>query len=113
MVMPTVPNKDSCQLAMLAHLLGAFTSVLGPLIIWLMKRETDPFIDDQGKEALNFQITMLIGYAVATAISIVTCVGAILGPLVFVVDVIFSVLAGLQASKGEAHRYPFNLRLVK
>ena len=49
-----MPSPESRTMAMLAHLLGALTGFLGPLIIWLVKRDTDAFVDDQGKEALNF-----------------------------------------------------------
>src|SRR5215213_6480869 len=63
------PDKDSKTMAMLAHLLTIFTGFLGPLIIWLMKKDQSPFVDDQGKEALNFQLTLLIGYVIGIATS--------------------------------------------
>ena len=56
----TEVSKDARMWAMLCHLLGLFTCFIGPLIIWLIKKDEDPFIDDQGKEALNFQITVAI-----------------------------------------------------
>lgn len=110
----TPSNKDSTNLAMLAHLLGIVTSVLGALIIWLIKKDEDPFIDDQAKEALNFQITVLIAYA---GVGVLTCVtfglGGILAPIVWVVSLIFSILAAVAASRGEQYRYPVALRLLK
>src|ERR1700761_2896163 len=57
------PDKDSVTMGMLCHLLGIPIGFLGPLIIWLVKKDTSPFVDDQGKEALNFQITRLIATA--------------------------------------------------
>jgi uncharacterized Tic20 family protein len=54
------PSADDQNMGMLCHLLGIFTSFLAPLIIWLIKKDTSPWIDHQGKEALNFQITALI-----------------------------------------------------
>ena len=57
-------EKDDRTFGMLAHLLGAFTSFVGPLVIWMIKKEESPFVDDQGKEALNFQITIGLGYLV-------------------------------------------------
>src|SRR4051794_33293223 len=57
------PDKDSITMGMLCHLLGIFTSFLGPLIIWLMKKDQSPWVDDQGKESLNFQIVALIATA--------------------------------------------------
>ena len=59
---PTETSKDARMWGMLCHLLGLFTSFVGPLIIWLLKKAEDPFIDDQGKEALNFQITLAIAF---------------------------------------------------
>ena len=59
----THPNefpKDVANLAMLAHLLGALVGFLGPLILWVVKKDEHEFIDDQSKEALNFQLTLLI-----------------------------------------------------
>ena len=71
------PDKDACQQAMLAHLLGALLGFLGPLIIWMTKKDDHPFIDDQGKEALNFHLTLLIAYVVTsilyTVLAFVTC----------------------------------------
>src|SRR4051794_22840279 len=54
------PTKDAVTMGMLCHLLGIFTGFLGPLIIWLLKKDEHPFIDDQGKEALNFQIVAML-----------------------------------------------------
>ncbi len=58
----TEVSKDARSMAMLSHLLGFFTSVLVPLIIWIIKKEEDAFIENQSKEALNFQISIIIGY---------------------------------------------------
>ena len=89
-----------------------FGNVIGPLIVWLMKREEDPFIDASGKEALNFQITMMIGYLVATLLMLVL-VGFILLPVLALVSLILVILAMLRTSEGELYRYPFSLQLVK
>jgi len=100
---------------MLAHILGAVTSFVGPLVIWLIKKDESPFVNDQGKEALNFQITILIGYVVAGIVSVIPfigCVGMILMPALGIVGLIFGILGGVEANKGVAYRYPFALRLV-
>ena len=108
------PSKDSCNLAMLAHLLGIVTGFLGALIIWLIKKEEDTFIDDQGKEALNFQIMLLIVYAVLTAGSCITFgLSSFLIPVIWVASIVFMVLAAVEASKGNKYRYPVCLRLIK
>src|SRR5712692_2285229 len=65
--LPTEIKSEDKTMAMLCHLLGIVTWFLGALIIWLIKKDQSKFVDDQGKEALNFQITMLIAYAIAVA----------------------------------------------
>src|SRR5438105_4208934 len=72
-----LPNKDETTMAMLCHLLAIFTHFLGPLLIWLIKKDSSPFVDDQGKESLNFQITMLIADAVG-AVTVCLGIGAII-----------------------------------
>jgi len=107
-------EKDERTMGMLAHILGAVTVVIGPLIIWLIKREESPFVDDQGKEALNFQITILIGHVASMILGGLTggCASVILSPVVWLVSLIFGILGGLEANKGNVYRYPFALRLV-
>lgn len=105
-------NKEARTFAMLAHLLGIFTSFLGPLIIWLVKKDEHPFVDEQGKEALNFQITVAIAYIVAF-LSTFICIGVVLVPAVVIVDIIFCVMACIAANKGEHYRYPLNIRFIK
>ena len=72
---PAFPEltKDVKTMAMLCHLLGALAGVVGSLIIWLIKKDEHPFIDDQGKEATNFGLTLLIGYLIAGALTVVSC----------------------------------------
>jgi len=105
-------TKDERTLAMLCHLLALFTGFLGPLIIWLIKKDEMPFVDDQGKESLNFQITMLIAWTVSGLLACVF-IGFVLLPIVMVVDIVFVILASIKASGGEAYRYPVCLRLIK
>lgn len=108
-------ENDERTMGLLSHILGAVTSVVGPLIIWLIKKDESPFVNDQGKEALNFQITVLIGYVTATIISmipVIGCVGALLYPAIGVTNLIFGILGGIEANKGVVYRYPFALRLI-
>lgn len=108
-------ESDEKTMGMLAHILGGVTNFLGPLIIWLIKREESPFVNDQGKEALNFQITVAIGYVVLAVLSMIPVVGcftSILMMLVWVAGLVFGILGGLEANKGKAYRYPFALRLI-
>lgn len=104
--------SDERTLAMLCHLLGFFTNFLGPLVLWLIKKDESTFVDNQGKEALNFQITVAIGLAVAGILSF-ACIGLFLLPAVGIADLVFSIIAAVAANKGEAYRYPVCLRLVK
>ena len=105
-------SKDERMWAMLCHLLGLFTSFLGPLIIWLIKREESRFVDEQGKEALNFQITVIIA-AIAAGLLCIACIGFILMPAVGVIDLVFCIVAAAKANGGQNYRYPVSIRLVK
>jgi uncharacterized Tic20 family protein len=106
------PTQDDKTMGMLAHLLGIFLGFIGPLIIWLIKKDQSPFVDDQGKESLNFQIMLMIGYVIGTVTSAL-CIGFLIIPAVWIFGIIFSVIAALKAKDGIAYRYPVNLRLIK
>ena len=104
-------EKDEKLFASLAHFSG-IVSVIGPLVFWILKKNDSPFVDDQGKEALNFQITLFIALSACTLLS---CFGFGI-PLVgilLVVNVIFCIIAGVAANDGKVYRYPFALRLIK
>jgi len=105
-----------CHLAglawMLVWLVPIIGGVVGALVVWQIKRDDDAFIDDQGKEALNFQISMLIYWAVSMAL-IPLCIGAVLVPTVAVLDVIFAIVAAIKAGQGHLYRYPMSIRFIK
>jgi len=105
------PTADDRTMALLAHLLGIVLGFIGPLIIWLVKKDQSPFVEDQSKEALNFQITLLIAYAIG-GVTTMVCVGFIILPAVWLASLILSILAGVAANKGEAYRYPLTIRLI-
>lgn len=105
-------NKDARTFAMLAHLLAIFTCFLGPLVIWLIKKDEHPFVDEQGKEALNFQITVLIAYLISGLLTFV-CIGLLLFSVVWVVDLIFCIMACVKVNNGEHYRYPITIRFIK
>ena len=107
------PDKDSITMGMLCHLLAIFTGFIGPLIIWLIKKDQSPFVDDQGKEALNFQIACFLAFLVCIPLNFVFCLGTIIALVIMVVRIVFCVIATIQANKGIPYRYPLNLRLVK
>lgn len=109
---PVDADKDARTMAMLAHLLGIVIGLFGPLIIWLMKKDQSPFVESQSKEALNFQLTLLIGYVIAGATSCFV-IGMVLFPIVWLAGLIFSIIGGMQANNGVAYQYPFNIRMIK
>ena len=112
------PSREARQCAMFCHFsafLGMwfpFGSLIGPLILWQMKRESDPFIDDQGKEALNFQITVAIASAICYVLMFILIGFALLG-LVLIGAVVLVVIAGVKANDGVVYRYPFTWRPIK
>jgi uncharacterized Tic20 family protein len=107
-----------CHLAALAGLFPfsvLFGFIVGPLIVWLMKKDTHPFVNDQGKEAINFQISMTIYASVAGLMTIIPpfCIGWLLAGAIGVVDIILVIIAGITAHEGRLHRYPFTIRFIK
>jgi len=109
---PGMPSKDERTMGMLAHLLAIILGFVGPLIIWLIKKDESPFVDDQGKEALNFQLTILIAITVS-ALTMFICIGFVLLPAVAIFDLVFCIIASIKAGNGEAYRYPMNIRFIK
>ncbi len=105
------PTSDDRTMGMLAHLLG-IVGFIGPLIIWLIKKDQSPFVNDQGKEALNFHLTLLIGILVGIATSCLG-IGFVIILAVWVCGVVFSILGAMKANQGIAYRYPFNIRFIK
>lgn len=115
---PMMISAEDKTLAMLCHLLAIFTGFLGPLVLWLVKKDQSPFIDHHGREALNFQITLLfvmIALGSVTFILMFIFVGILLIPVIMIVGIlalVAEIMAAIAAQNGEWHRYPFNLRLV-
>lgn len=115
-----VDSQDR-NLALLAHLsgclgivVGSVPGFVGPLIIWLLQKDKSLFVEQEAKEALNFQITLLMLTAVFILVTFMSC--WMLFPLLFVpalLQVIFGIIATVSVANGNAYRYPFNLRLIK
>jgi uncharacterized Tic20 family protein len=113
-----VPEEDK-TLGMLCHLLAIFTGFLGPLILWLVKKDSSPFVAHHGREALNFQITIFLGMmglmAMVFVLMFVFFSGLLLIPVIMILQVLVivaEVMAAIAAQRGDWHRYPFCLRLV-
>ena len=112
------PSYEARQGAMLCHFaafLGfvfPFGSVIGPLILWQLKKEKDAFIDDQGKEALNFQITVAIAWIVSMVLAFAV-IGFFLMIVLVIATLVLTIIGGIKANQGVAYRYPLTWRLVK
>jgi uncharacterized protein len=109
-----------CHMSALAGLLfPAFGALLAPLIVWQLKRNEFPSVDEHGKEAFNFQLSMFIYYlacTIAAFVGMIICIGPVFGVLAVVLHygaIILGVVAGIKASDGVMYRYPFNLRLIR
>lgn len=114
-----VQSADERLWGMLCHLvaLSGFIVppigfILGPLIIWLIKKDQYAFVNDQGKESLNFQISMLI-YMAISAVLIFILVGFILLFILTVVELVLVIVASVAANEGRSYRYPLTIRFVK
>ena len=102
-----------CHLAALAGFVGIpLGNVLGRLIVWLIKREEFPLVADQGKESLNFQISMTI-YGVICIPLMFVVIGFLLGLALLIADVVFIIIAAMKANEGALYRYPLTIRLIK
>lgn len=103
-----------CHLLALCALVGVpFGNVLGPLVIWLVKKDTMPFVNDQGKESLNFQITVAIVCLIISPLVCLAGIGIILIIPIVIASLVFSVIAAIKANGGVYYRYPFAIRLIK
>lgn len=111
-------TEEDKTLGLVCHLLGIFTGFLGPLILWLVKKDSSPYIAHHGREALNFQLTLLLcflGLGAVTVVLMFVFVGIFLIPVIIVLRIlalVAEIMAAVAAQKGEWHRYPFCFRLV-
>ena len=108
------PSEDQKTLALITHISGIVLGFIVPLIIWLINKDQADkgFINDQAKEALNFQITLLFVYVIGIVLSIIL-IGALINLAAWVACVVLSIIAGVKAHQGEAYSYPFAIRLIK
>lgn len=106
------PGKDACTWAMLCHLLAIFTSFIAPLVIWLIKKDEDPFVNKHGKEALNFQITVAIAGFVSSLLTVI-CIGVPMLIAVGIANLVLCIVAAVKASEGKDYRYPVSIRFIR
>ena len=105
------PSNDDKNIATVTHLGGTVFSFIPALIVWILKKDDSAYLNDQAKEALNFQITMLIAQFIA-GILVWVLIGFILIPIVWIINVVFCIIAAVSTSKGETYRYPLCIRLI-
>ena len=98
-----------CHLASFSGYIVPFGSIVGPIIVWCIKKDEYPFVDDQGKESINFQLSLVI-YALALCL---TCVGILLLPAVVIAQIVLPIVAAVKASEGVPFRYPLTIRMIK
>jgi uncharacterized Tic20 family protein len=108
-----------CHLSALAGLIIPFGNILGPLLIWLIKKNEFPSTDAHGKASLNFQITVTIAEVVGVIAAVILsfiCVGFLLIPIVILIGLaglVFAIIAGVKANNGQDYKYPYSLNLIK
>ena len=117
-LLPT-PDAQARQWAMLCHYAAFFWvlapligNVIGPLIVWQLKKDLHPFVDQQGKAALNFQITYSVAMMVSGLLAWVL-IGFPLMLLIGLAALVLTIIAGMKANAGEAYRYPLCWRLIR
>jgi uncharacterized protein len=103
----------ACHLSVFCAFLGIpFGNIIAPLVIWLVKKDQSKFIDHNGKEVLNFQISILIYLAISLILTFVV-IGIVLIIAVTIAAIVLTIIAAVQTSKGEWYRYPMTIRLIK
>lgn len=112
-------NKHARTWAMICHLAGlagiflpATGNIVAPLVVWQIKKEDNPFIDEQGKEAENFQICVSIYFLISILLCFI-CVGAFLVAATILFFFIFTLIAAVKANNGFHYRYPLIIRFIK
>jgi uncharacterized Tic20 family protein len=115
----TEPSREARQWAMICHLsalaglLGnGIGFVLGPLIVWLIKKEDHPFVDEQGKEAVNFQLTMLLAVVVCCVLFFLV-IPLVLAFVIGLLMIVFSIVGAIKANDGVHYTYPFSIPFIK
>lgn len=105
-------SKDERLMATGIYVLSFFTNIIGPLIIWLLKKDDSSLIDFHGKEYFNFLISYSV-YAIVSSILMVVLIGFVLLPIVGIMAFIFTIIGAVKAYNGELYRIPLVFRLIK
>ena len=103
----------TCHFLSFAGLIGIpFGNILGPLVLWAIKKDEMPSVNEHGKESINFQISMTI-YTIIAGLSIFILIGIVLLPAIIVLNLVLVIIAGVKAANGEFYRYPLTIRFIK
>jgi uncharacterized protein len=108
----TLPSSDEKTMAILSHILALVSSFIGPLIIYLIKKDESAYVAEHAKESLNFQITMIIFYIISCVL-IIILIGFLLIWLLSIANLVLVIIATIKASENKMYRYPINFRLIK
>lgn len=107
----THPSNDDKNIATITHLGGIVFSFIPALIVWVLKKGDNEYIAAQAKEALNFQITVLIAQFIAYVLAWIL-IGFVFMGIIWLANIVLCIIAAISTSKGETYRYPFTLRLI-
>jgi uncharacterized Tic20 family protein len=110
-VLPTTPTTEERTVAMLAHLITFMSSFIGPLVIYLVKKDESAFVGEQAKEVLNFHLSVLI-YAVVAVLSCFVLIGFALVPALGVFVLVTTIMGAISAYEGKPFRYPLCIRFL-
>ena len=107
----TTPSNDDKNIATVTHLGGTVFSFIPALIVWVLKKDDSEYISNQAKEALNFQITVLVAQFIAGVLALVL-IGFVFMGIIWLANIVLCIIAAISTSKGETYRYPLTLRLI-
>ncbi|WDI44218.1 DUF4870 domain-containing protein [Bremerella sp. P1] len=105
-------TQDDRNMALLCHILGLLTNVFGPLILWILMKDKSPFVDFHGKQAINFQITLILAY-MASGVMMCVYIGILLAMATFAIQVIFTILPAMKAYEGERYVIPVAIPFLR
>ncbi|WP_442852147.1 DUF4870 domain-containing protein [Bacillus sp. SG-1] len=105
-------TRDERLLAAFIYIISFFTAFIGPLVIWLIKKDESDYIDHHGKEYMNFLISYFV-YGLVSSLLMFVLIGFILAPIVGVLALIFTILGAIKAYEGDYYRIPTVFRIIK
>jgi len=106
-----LPSNDDKNIATITHLGGIVFSFFPAFIVWVLKKDDNEYIASQAKEALNFQISVLLAQFIAGILALIL-IGFLFMFIIWLLNIVLCIIAAISTSKGETYRYPFTLRLI-